>query len=128
MIETKEVYSSLKEVIEIDKIFGWTEGEVKVRENGKDKHHYTIMSRDTEMPHYEELKQLEIEYGDAKNNIRQKKNIEFGVAFFLFLCLIIPGVIYVGMIHINNHKYEDSNALYEARMNEKIEEAKKIKE
>jgi p-aminobenzoyl-glutamate transporter AbgT len=69
------------------------------------------MERDKNLRNYITLKNLEDAYYKAKNNIKEYKPMNEGLALFLFLLLIIPGIIYVSkkkkekkLIDANNQK------------------------
>jgi len=69
------------------------------------------MERDKNLRNYITLKNLEDAYYKAKNNIKEYKPMNEGLALLLFLLLIIPGVIYVSkkkkekkLIDANNQK------------------------
>ena len=78
---------------------------------------YVIMERDKNLRNYITLKNLEDAYYKAKNNIKEYKPMNEGLALFLFLLLIIPGIIYVSkkrkekkFIDANNQKMKKEMA------------------
>ena len=86
-----------KDIIEINdnKLFGYKVVREETIKSGKMDVEYVIMERDKNLRNYITLKNLEDAYYKAKNNIKEYKPMKEGLALFLFLLLIIPGILYV---------------------------------
>ncbi len=95
MTEEKKILK--KDIIEINdnKLFGYRVVREETIGSGKKRVEYVIMERDKNLRNYITLKNLEDAYYKAKNNIKEYKPMNEGLALFLFLLLIIPGIIYV---------------------------------
>ena len=95
MTEEKKLLK--KDIIEINdnKLFGYKVVREETIGSGKKRVEYVIMERDKNLRNYITLKNLEDAYYKAKNNIKEYKPMNEGLALFLFLLLIIPGIIYV---------------------------------
>ena len=95
MTEEKKLLK--KDIIEINdnKLFGYRVAREESIGSGKKRIEYVIMERDKNLRNYITLKNLEDAYYKAKNNIKEYKPMNEGLALFLFLLLIIPGIIYV---------------------------------
>lgn len=95
MTEEKKLLK--KDIIEINdnKLFGYRVAREESIGSGKKRVEYVIMERDKNLRNYITLKNLEDAYYKAKNNIKEYKPMNEGLALFLFLLLIIPGIIYV---------------------------------
>lgn len=95
MTEEKKILK--KDIIEINdnKLFGYRVAREESIGSGKKRIEYVIMERDKNLRNYITLKNLEDAYYKAKNNIKEYKPMNEGLALFLFLLLIIPGIIYV---------------------------------
>ena len=86
-----------KDIIEItdNKLFGYKVAREETIKSGKMDVEYVSMERDKNLRDYITLKNLEDAYYKAKNNIKEYKPMKEGLALFLFLLLIIPGILYV---------------------------------
>ncbi len=95
MFEEKRLLK--KDIIEINdnKLFGYKVVREETIKSGKMDVEYVIMERDKNLRNYITLKNLEDAYYKAKNNIKEYKPMNEGLALFLFLLLIIPGILYV---------------------------------
>ena len=95
MTEEKKILK--KDIIEINdnKLFGYRVAREESIGSGKKRVEYVIMERDKNLRNYITLKNLEDAYYKAKNNMKEYKPMNEGLALFLFLLLIIPGIIYV---------------------------------
>ena len=95
MFEEKRLLK--KDIIEINdnKLFGYKVAREETIKSGKMDVEYVIMERDKNLRDYITLKNLEDAYYKAKNNIKEYKPMKEGLALFLFLLLIIPGILYV---------------------------------
>lgn len=95
MTEEKKLLK--KDIIEINdnKLFGYRVAREESIGSGKKRVEYVIMERDKNLRNYITLKNLEDAYYKAKNNMKEYKPMNEGLALFLFLLLIIPGIIYV---------------------------------
>ena len=117
MTEEKKILK--KDIIEINdnKLFGYRVAREETIGSGKKRVEYVIMERDKNLRNYITLKNLEDAYYKAKNNMKEYKPMNEGLALFLFLLLIIPGIIYVfkkrkekKFIDANNQKMKQEMA------------------
>ena len=113
-----------KDIIEINdnKLFGYKVVREETIKSGKMDVEYVIMERDKNLRDYITLKNLEDAYYKAKNNIKEYKPIKEGLALFLFLLLIIPGILYV------SKKRKEKKFILENNQKMKQEMAKIIQE
>lgn len=106
MIETKEmilgfahseieamrkIYKHQLEHVECLTAFGWQKVE-KVTRDGKD---FQVITRDTDMSNYEQLKTLEEKYSVARNSVGVYEEPNAFIVFLLFLLFVFPGVLYL---------------------------------
>ena len=113
-----------KDIIEINdnKLFGYKVVGEETIKSGKMDVEYVIMERDKNLRNYITLKNLEDAYYKAKNNIIEYKPMKEGLARFLFLLLIIPGILYV------SKKRKEKKFILENNQKMKQEMAKIIQE
>ncbi|MDY5982604.1 MAG: hypothetical protein SPJ17_02735 [Anaeroplasma sp.] len=113
-----------KDIIEINdnKLFGYKVVREETIKSGKMDVEYVIMERDKNLRDYITLKNLEDAYYKAKNNIKEYKPMKEGLALFLFLLLIIPGILYV------SKKRKEKKFILENNQKMKQEMAKIIQE
>ena len=113
-----------KDIIEINdnKLFGYKVAREETIKSGKIDVEYVIMERDKNLRNYITLKNLEDAYYKAKNNIIEYKPMKEGLALFLFLLLIIPGILYV------SKKRKEKKFILENNQKMKQEMAKIIQE
>ena len=113
-----------KDIIEINdnKLFGYKVVREETIKSGKMDVEYVIMERDKNLRNYITLKNLEDAYYKAKNNIKEYKPMKEGLALFLFLLLIIPGILYV------SKKRKEKKFILENNQKMKQEMAKIIQE
>ena len=113
-----------KDIIEINdnKLFGYKVAREETIKSGKMDVEYVIMERDKNLRNYITLKNLEDAYYKAKNNIIEYKPMKEGLALFLFLLLIIPGILYV------SKKRKEKKFILENNQKMKQEMAKIIQE
>ena len=122
MFEEKRLLK--KDIIEINdnKLFGYKVVREETIKSGKMDVEYVIMERDKNLRNYITLKNLEDAYYKAKNNIKEYKPMKEGLALFLFLLLIIPGILYV------SKKRKEKKFILENNQKMKQEMAKIIQE
>lgn len=122
MFEEKRLLK--KDIIEINdnKLFGYKVVREETIKSGKTDVEYVIMERDKNLRNYITLKNLEDAYYKAKNNIKEYKPMNEGLALFLFLLLIIPGILYV------SKKRKEKKFILENNQKMKQEMAKIIQE
>ena len=122
MFEEKRLLK--KDIIEINdnKLFGYKVAREETIKSGKMDVEYVIMERDKNLRNYITLKNLEDAYYKAKNNIIEYKPMKEGLALFLFLLLIIPGILYV------SKKRKEKKFILENNQKMKQEMAKIIQE
>ena len=125
--QREDAFDSEKHVKDL-KSFGWEvlEDEVYKRTNNAWKK-YCIMVRQREIAHHGELVELEKEYEQARKSIKPLPKSNRVLAFFLFLILIIPGVIYVNVKKSQRKKTKNANKDAESRMREIAKKAESIR-
>jgi hypothetical protein len=94
-----------------------------------------IMTRETQNPVYDQLVIYEEKYYNLveayktvplPNAPKKPKKFDFSIFFILFLCLIIPSVVYVVIKILQNRKYKKQKGIYESQMDYYHERRNKI--
>lgn len=127
MTEEKKLLK--KDIIEINdnKLFGYRVAREETIGSGKKRVEYVIMERDKNLRNYITLKNLEDAYYKAKNNIKEYKPMNEGLALFLFLLLIIPGIIYVSKKRKEKKLIDENNQKMKKEMARVIQEGEQYK-
>ena len=106
----RNIYEHQLQYVECLTAFGWQKVE-KVTRDGKD---YQVLTRDTNLPNYEQLKSLEEKYNAARQNADAYEEANPFITFLLFILFIFPGVLYLvkkakekKTILANNKKQEE---------------------
>ena len=106
----RSIYEHQLQHVECMTAFGWRKVE-KVTRGNKD---YQILTRDTNMSNYEQLKSLEEKYNAARQNVDVYQKANPFITFLLFILLIFPGVLYLvkkakekKAVIANNEKQEE---------------------
>ncbi|MCR5308453.1 MAG: hypothetical protein K6E24_05615 [bacterium] len=105
--------------------FGWNFIKEDSKPSGRGRYHFLVYGRDTDMPHYEELKQLEDEYNDVKKEI-DLWDMEWETFGILLLLLIIPGIVYLVFTLNQRSKIWNNNMKCDEKMDEIVQKAKEI--
>lgn len=87
----RTIYEHQLEHVDCLTAFGWQKVE-KVTRDGKD---YQVITRDTDMPNYEQLKTLEEKYIVARNSVGVYEEPDSFLVFLLFLLFVFPGILYL---------------------------------
>ena len=93
----------------------------------KKKNKYVVLTRDKNLRNYITLSNLEKRYYDAKNQIKPLPKINEIALMFLFLLLIIPGIIYVVKKKKDIKMVEDNNSKMKKEMASIIQEGEQYK-
>ena len=108
--------------------FGWQTTEVIRESNGfRWSSNYQILARETTMPHYNEYRKLEMDYEDAKKQMKQYNSMEASTVFLLLLLLILPGVIYIAFKSNQKQQIEEHNQRCKISMQKAVYAAQNIK-
>ncbi|MBP5444911.1 MAG: hypothetical protein J6Y28_01950 [Acholeplasmatales bacterium] len=86
-----------------------------------------MLERDTDIPNYDKLVELEKEYEDNKKELVMYPKINGWLVFFLW-CLIIPGMIYYDLKSNDIKAIDQHNEPLLIKMYDLTEEARKLKE
>ena len=127
MFEEKKLPLSEKLEISDNKNFGWKVKEEIEEGSGKKKNKYVVLTRDKNLRNYITLSNLEKRYYDAKNQIKPLPKINEIALMFLFLLLIIPGIIYVVKKKKDIKMVEDNNSKMKKEMASIIQEGEQYK-
>ncbi|MBP5444538.1 MAG: hypothetical protein J6Y28_00060 [Acholeplasmatales bacterium] len=123
----RKMYEECMNYIDDLKAFRWQETQVVTERNGRASTRYQIMARDTTIANYNEYRKQEIEYEDAKSNIKIYNKMEFSTLLLLFLILIIPCIVYVTIKMIQKNSIKNNNEVCRARMKKAVELARNIR-
>lgn len=125
--QREDAFDSEKHVKEL-KAFGWeiVDEEVYKRTNNAWRK-YCIMVRQREIPHHNELVELEKEYEEVRKSIMPLPKGNRGLAFMLFLILLVPGIIYVNVKKSQRKKVRNANKEAEAKILEITKKAGSIR-
>ena len=124
--ESFKRHSNYEKYIADLQCFGWEKKEEITKRSGRIHVNYQVMIRDTDMPNYKEYKKCELEYENAKNQLKTYKKIEVSTALVLLLLFIIPGVIYIYIKSKQKENIEKTNIECQTKMNNSLDLAKKI--
>lgn len=135
MIETKEmilgftdakvlrsIYEHQLEYVECLTAFGWQKVE-KVTHDGKD---FQVITRDTDMSNYEQLKALEEKYNAARYSVDVYEEPNAFIVFLLFLLFVFPGVLYLVKKSKDKKEIALNNQRQEEIMKQCVSEGKKL--
>ena len=129
MIETKqeELLDNNIDYIEDLLNFGWQRTE-QTREGSVRVHHnYQILARETTKDNYNVYRRYEVDYENAKSELKVYDEMEFSTVLLLLICFIVPGVLYIAYklnqkANINSHNND-----CKSKMQEAVKNAKNIK-
>ena len=124
--ESFKRHSNYEKYIADLQCFGWEKKEEITKRSGRIHVNYQVMIRDTDRPNYKEYKKCELEYENAKNQLKTYKKIEVSTALVLLLLFIIPGVIYIYIKSKQKENIEKTNIECQTKMNNSLDLAKKI--
>ena len=130
MIETKKIY--LTKGISIGYIydllsFGYVITDKNKEKVDKKKIKYYKLSRDTEMPNYSDICDLENEYEEIRKELTPYPKINPLTAFFA-CCLIFPLFLYYPDMALKMKAVDVKNEPFYLKMKEKMDEASKLME
>jgi hypothetical protein len=127
MLEEKRLPLSARQEIIDNKVFGWKVQEEIEEGKGKHKEKYVLMTRDKNARNYLTLVNLEKEYYTAKGRIKEYKEPNEMVVMLLFVCLIIPGIVYLSKKKKEKNAIEEENAKAKKDMARIISEGEQYK-
>ena len=120
MVETKKTRSAYKDYLH----FGWKYLGYQRVKGGKGNHNAHVLQRDTSMPNYGEIVELEREYFALKLSLREYVPINGLICAICFSLLIIPCEIYVAFKSSQKKKIETSNLRIKEQMNRILAQVK----
>src|SRR5574344_564478 len=108
-------------------VFGWRVSSEKIthRARGQSMISY-VMVRNTSLPHYQELVNLENEYQEGCGELKQYHEADGLDAILLLLLFIIPGVLYILVKCLQKHHVNKHNKEVLAKMNEALVKARAL--
>ncbi len=107
--------------------FGWTIKDVYKESKGHGRYRLNyLMARDKDREHYDELVKLEREYRTYKNSLMTYKPMDEGVTVILYLCFLIPGIIYTVIKAKQKSEVMSHNDNLKARMKKVSIQAQKL--
>jgi hypothetical protein len=108
-------------------VFGWRVSSEKITNRARGQSHITyVMVRNTSLPHYQELLNLENEYQEACGDLKQYNEADGLDAILLLLLFIVPGVIYITVKCLQKHHVNEHNKEVLAKMNEALTKARQL--
>ena len=126
MIETKQITSDKRYLIEQYKAFGWEETGETPAASRKEKSLINL-ARDTDMKHYKEVKVFEGTFESHLDRIQDDPEIDYFICILLFVLGIIPGVIYLYALKAKKARVEKENAEQENYLKQMCIQAKKAR-
>lgn len=129
MIETKQVELLDSNIDYIEDLlnFGWQrtqqtrEGSVRVH------HNYQILARETTKDNYNVYRRYEVDYENAKAELKVYDEMEFSTVLLLLICFIVPGVLYIAYKLNQKSSINSHNNNCKSKMQEAVKNAKNIK-
>ena len=122
----REIHERGKRYVEDLIAFGWQKTQTVEERHGRTHSNYQILARDTEMPNYEQYKELEKQYESAKNSMKQYQKASAFLAFVLLLFFLVPGILYITFKTVQKCKISDYNDDCIRKMQRAVKEAKNI--
>lgn len=119
MIEEKTINKNNKELIGTLEHFSWK----KDTSNSKNTASKIVLTRDTEMPYYNEITRYESQYEEIKKELIPEYKLHTILFVFMTLMLIIPGLIYKNVVNNHNLKIEEHNDIVYNKMEEILDKA-----
>ena len=106
--------------------FGWKHTEDTQVHIGRGFKPAYVLARDTDMPNYKSITQLENEYFHLKRTKKTYVPMEGLNVLLAFLCLIVPGIIYVALKLNQKKRIREHNAEIQKQMNAVVVKAKAL--
>lgn len=117
-VETKTIGSGIDEYSK----FGWIHTENVSKRSGRLYYNEYVLVRDKDMQNYKLIKALESKYFALKSQKRCYEPIDGLWCFVAFVCLIIPGIIYVAFKLNQKTRIENFNANIQNKMDAVLKE------
>lgn len=127
MLEEKKLPVSARQEIVDNKEFGWKVKEEIDEKVGRKTEKYVLLTRDKNMMNYLTLVDLEKRYYAAKGNMKEFKPANETLTLILFICLIIPGILYLSKKKKEKKEILDNNEKMKKEMARVISEAEAYK-
>lgn len=127
MLEEKKLPVSARQEIVDNKEFGWKVKEEIDEKVGRKTEKYVLLTRDKNMMNYLTLVDLEKRYYTAKGNMKEFKPANETLTLILFICLIIPGILYLSKKKKEKKEILDNNEKMKKEMARVISEAEAYK-
>lgn len=129
MIEEIEICVTYfnKDYLEDIKNFGWVLKESYSKRCGRTTSTYQVMTRDSSSTYYNNYRNLQNNYEEARNKLKEYVPMESDTVLILFLILIIPGIVYVIFKKKQKKSIEENNKRYREEMQNAISMAQEYK-
>lgn len=116
--------------VDLYKNFGWELTETKNERVRRGRIHKNItkyvLARNKDIKNYSTIKQLESKYFKLYDQKQVYKPMESGVVFLLFVCFIVPGIIYVCYKENQHNKIYQYNRKLEEQMRTIVKQAQSL--
>ena len=122
----RKMYEESMKYIDDLTAFGWQKTQTAVQRHGRTSSNYQIFARETTMPNYEQIKDLEDKYETAKNSFKHYERASISTAFLLLLLFILPGVLYIVYKTTKKNAINDNNQRQKEIMEQSVAEARKL--
>ena len=109
MLEEKKISIYSRQEIVDNKVFGWKVKEEIEEKVGRKTEKLVVLTRDKNARNYLTMVDLEKRYYEAKNKIKEETPVNETVALVLFICLIVPGVLYLMKKKKTNKEIRENN-------------------
>jgi len=117
-IETKSIYGEIDDYLK----FGWKHTQDHSVRSGRTSHLEHILARDADMPNYVLIAALESKYFALKKQKKYYEPMDPLLSIALFVCLIIPFVIYLFIKTGQKDSIEAHNAEIQKQMDAILKE------
>lgn len=109
MLEEKKISIYSRQEIVDNKVFGWKVKEEIEEKVGRKTEKFVVLTRDKNARNYLTMVDLEKRYYEAKNKIKEETPVNETVVLVLFICLIVPGVLYLMKKKKTNKEIRENN-------------------
>lgn len=109
MLEEKKISIYSRQEIVDNKVFGWKVKEEIEEKVGRKTEKLVVLTRDKNARNYLTMVDLEKRYYEAKNKIKEETPVNETVVLVLFICLIVPGVLYLMKKKKTNKEIRENN-------------------
>ena len=126
MLETKKIRiigKASENYVNDLEAFGWVKTS-RINESLSDV--FQVMTRDDSLPNIDAIRKYESEYEEAKKQVKKYTPMEPLSIIFSLILFFIPCIIYVIVKKSQKRNIEETNKMYQTRMNYAMEEARKL--